>query len=608
MRSFFMIGIGNVKQDDNNNKGMEDFTIKNGILTAYKGSGPDLIIPEGVEAIDNYAFADNTDICSVVLPNSLRLIGCAAFIGCKALENVKFGSGKLVVQQYAFAGCKALESVYIPGNVQTINYCMFKGCSSLREVRLGDGVKNISVAAFKRCVSLEEIHLPSSIYQIRRYAFSKCTGLRKVVFEVKPYIINNRAFHKCHTSLEFKCLSGRFKVEMENGFLMTTLARTTNWVKSYFGTSRNVVIPESADVIGEGSFSHRDTPFSVTVPGHLVNIGYGAFFFSGVEKIKIESTKQISKIAFWGCSNLEEIVLPKKLERVGDDAFGSCSNLKKLVFNNERTTFEGRITPMCYRLEEVVLPSHLKEIPPMAFYYNKSLKRITIPNTVEQIGSHAFVGCKSLRSVSIPPSVKLIDLDVFHSCECLKEVILESRSTEHTGRFDGFCTAAVRYKDEAPIKTMIIMIGVRLSGRSEYYRRYLAEKYVHIDERNEAIISTCISDEREYVIDEDNLTAEVRRAHIARAKSNGYRVIGYYLFSDIESCIVRNNYEPDSLKMSDEEIVKQIHSIDIPKKNEGFDELYYVDRTSAFSSAMAPIRVEEWEERQRTRVTYYTKK
>lgn len=587
---------------------MEEFVIKNGILTDYYGTGTEIVVPEGVEVIDNYVFAYNDEITSVILPNSLRRLGTGAFMSCKSLENISFGTGKLVVQQFAFAGCKALESIYIPGSIKTVNYCMFRGCSSLREVKLGDGVKNISVAAFKRCVSLKEIHLPQSIYQIREYAFSKCTGLHKVEFEAKPNIMSNRAFHKCPTSLEFKCLSGSFREEMEKGFLMTTLGRTTNWVKSYFGTSRNVVIPESTDVIGEGSFTHRDTPFAVTISGHLVNIGWGAFSSSGVERINIKSTKRISKMAFWGCDNLEELILPEDLECVGDDAFGCCRNLKKLIFNSESISFEGRISPMCYRLEDIVLPSQQDEIPASAFYYNEGLKRINIPNTVEQIGWQAFVGCKSLRNAIIPSSVKQIDLDVFHSCDCLREVILESRSTQITGKFGGFCTAAARYQDEETIKTMILMIGIKLAGRSEYYRRYLSEKYIHVclDDRSvDSAIDNCISEGADFAIDEDNLTLEERSNYIAVAKANGYRVIGYYLFSDIETCIVRNNYEPDNLKISEEEIVRKIHSIDIPKKDEGFEELYYVDRRSAFSSAMSPVRVEEWEERQRTRVTYY---
>ena len=36
---------------------MEEFVIRNRILTDYFGTGTEIVVPEGLEAIDNYVFA-----------------------------------------------------------------------------------------------------------------------------------------------------------------------------------------------------------------------------------------------------------------------------------------------------------------------------------------------------------------------------------------------------------------------------------------------------------------------------------------------------------------------------------------------------------------------
>ena len=74
----------------------------------------DLAIPDFVDVIDDYVFKMCLILRSVVIPESVRRIGCDCFDGCKNLESVVMEgtSGfELDIGECAFRGCEALEHV-----------------------------------------------------------------------------------------------------------------------------------------------------------------------------------------------------------------------------------------------------------------------------------------------------------------------------------------------------------------------------------------------------------------------------------------------------------------------------------------------------------------
>lgn len=87
-----------------------DFHIdKEGCLTSYTGSEEHVVIPEGVKRIggdpDNSIFEDTeTEIKSVVIPDSVIEIGERAFYTCLQLEEVTMGNGVKKIGQEAFVG------------------------------------------------------------------------------------------------------------------------------------------------------------------------------------------------------------------------------------------------------------------------------------------------------------------------------------------------------------------------------------------------------------------------------------------------------------------------------------------------------------------------
>ncbi len=62
-----------------------DFVISNGVLTAYNGSGGNIVIPSDVTSIGDYVFENNTSITTVAFPRHITSIGVCAFAGCTNL-------------------------------------------------------------------------------------------------------------------------------------------------------------------------------------------------------------------------------------------------------------------------------------------------------------------------------------------------------------------------------------------------------------------------------------------------------------------------------------------------------------------------------------------
>lgn len=72
----------------------------------------DLVIPEGITAINSYAFGMWSGLTSVTMPDSVTTIGNHAFYSCSALTTATIGSGVTKIGDYVFLGCAALTKIY----------------------------------------------------------------------------------------------------------------------------------------------------------------------------------------------------------------------------------------------------------------------------------------------------------------------------------------------------------------------------------------------------------------------------------------------------------------------------------------------------------------
>lgn len=76
-------------------------------------------------AIEDGVFSGNTDITSVVIPDTVTSIGSGAFQGCTALKSVTLPASLEEIKDFTFNGCSSLEEINIPEGVTAIGLYAF---------------------------------------------------------------------------------------------------------------------------------------------------------------------------------------------------------------------------------------------------------------------------------------------------------------------------------------------------------------------------------------------------------------------------------------------------------------------------------------------------
>ena len=143
----------------------------------------DLVIPNSITEIHDYAFQNCSGLTSVTIPDSVTSIGDKAFRGCTGLTSVTIPNSVNTIGSYAFADCSGMTSVIISNSVTALYSSVFAWCISLTSVSIPNSVKEIYQLAFNGCTSLTEIYIPKSVKKIYEKAFNCCYKLNTIYVE-----------------------------------------------------------------------------------------------------------------------------------------------------------------------------------------------------------------------------------------------------------------------------------------------------------------------------------------------------------------------------------------------------------------------------------------
>ena len=144
-------------------------------------------IPDGVTTLDGYVLAQNAEITTVVIPDTVTDFGATGVSATNAssgafkdsaVETVVLPEGMTEIPAAAFNGATNLKNVNIPASVETIGVNAFRS-TALETLTVPATVKTISYGAFRDMDSLTTVTIEGDVH-IPDYAFRDCSALRTV--------------------------------------------------------------------------------------------------------------------------------------------------------------------------------------------------------------------------------------------------------------------------------------------------------------------------------------------------------------------------------------------------------------------------------------------
>jgi len=102
-----------------------------------------IVIPDSVEIIGPGAFRESTNITSIVIPNSVKTIGRNAFYEMKSLTSATLPDGLKVIEAGLFQHCGDLKKVNLPASLEEIQEDAFFFCNDLTELIIPDSIQNV---------------------------------------------------------------------------------------------------------------------------------------------------------------------------------------------------------------------------------------------------------------------------------------------------------------------------------------------------------------------------------------------------------------------------------------------------------------------------------
>ncbi len=299
----------------------------------------ELILPEGLQEIGDYACEECASLEKVSFPQSLRKIGYKVFDSCKSLKQVRLPNKLRELESGAFFG-SGLEEITVPAWVKNFNGA-FDGCTHLKKATIEEGIVRVDESAFSGCASLTEVILPQGLTEIKSYAFFGCACLESVVIPETVTKIGANAFKDCKKLKSINIPKGLQKLG-KDAFKGCDSLQPLKLPESLSPQKKVNKSPEIIELAAEAQMftltdkgevngvNNRKAKYNLLyIPNGVRAVSGGAFSGLNVRGIVLpDGLEEIGETAFKGCVNFRKVYIPNTVKIIGKDAFSGCGLLK----------------------------------------------------------------------------------------------------------------------------------------------------------------------------------------------------------------------------------------------------------------------------------------
>ena len=373
-----------------------------------------------VSEIGEFALSQMSNVTSLEIPASVRMIGKQGISSCNALVNFTQEEGGCLetLGEQAFYGCGSIVSFKIPDTVTIIGDAVFESCRNLETLEISANMQSpeaASASIVKGCTKFREVIVPEN------HAYLK--SVDGVLYDIQETIL---------------FLYPQAKGQMTTAIPETVHTIATGAFYGYQGTS--IQLPANLRYIRANAFGYARQLTSIEIPASVVEIGFRAFDSTTAlrtvvipENSKLET---IGEYAFYDCA-MDSIYLPDSVSSIGQQAFHTCRNLTSVVLPAALKNLGNMVFRYCNNLQSITMQEGLEEIGNSVFNYDAKLVSVNIPDSVTKMGSSLFSNCTGLEEVLMSENSQLKSIGnlCFYACASLKRVefgpLVEAFGTEN---------------------------------------------------------------------------------------------------------------------------------------------------------------------------------
>ena len=211
-------------------------------------------------------------------------------------ETVVIGDGITNINDCVFYANTTIKNVVILNTVKAIGWAAFEQCTNLETIQMADGLTTIGSSAFKNCKNLKSLVLPNSLTTIKNEAFYDCVSLATVEINDDSQLatIGDSAFYGS---------------DISSIVLPNTISSIGKQAFSYNGSLTTVYLPEGLTKIGDSAFSNCNLT-TIVVPSTVTSIGSSAFYnnTSLTSACILSTNTTLGTSLFSNCSNLQTVM------------------------------------------------------------------------------------------------------------------------------------------------------------------------------------------------------------------------------------------------------------------------------------------------------------